>query len=141
MVPVHRGKGAKDRSVPLPPDTVALLRHSWTTHRPPTWLFPATGREPKPMTTAPAPMHRSSVQGAFRTAPHRAGLRQRDVGMHPLRHGYATPLLEAGGNLRAMQRYMGHARLETTRLYLHLTHKGQEDAVQRIHTVRQGWPS
>jgi hypothetical protein len=36
---------------------------------------------------------------------------------------------------------MGHARLETTMLYLHLTHKGQEDAVQRINTVMQGLPS
>jgi hypothetical protein len=35
---------------------------------------------------------------------------------------------------------MGHARLETTMLSLHLTHKGQEDAVQRSHPVRPGVP-
>jgi hypothetical protein len=36
---------------------------------------------------------------------------------------------------------MGHARLATTMLYLHLTHKGQDDAVQRINTVMPGVPS
>ena len=86
-------------------------------------------------------MHRSSVQGAFRKAQHRAGSLKRDGGLHTLRHCYATHLLEAGVNLRAMQRSMGHARLETTMLSLHLTHKGQEDAVQRINTVMPGLPS
>ena len=93
------------------------------------------------MTTATEPMHRSSVQGACRTAQQRAGIMKRAVGMPTLRHCSATPLLEAGVNLRAMQRYMGHARLETTMLYLHLTQKGQEDAVQRINTVMQGLPA
>ena len=138
---VSRGKGAKDRYVPLPPDTFALLRRYWTTHRHPPWLFPATGRTHKHMTTATEPMNRSSVQGAFRKAQQRAGITKRAVGIHTLRHCYATPLLEAGVNLRAIQRYMGHARLETTMMYLHLTHKGHEDAVQRINTVMRGLPS
>src|SRR6266516_3064081 len=42
QVHVHRGKGAKDRYVPLPAETLALLRTSWTTHRHPTRLSPAT---------------------------------------------------------------------------------------------------
>jgi integrase/recombinase XerD len=141
MVHVHRGQGAKDRYVPLPPDTLALLRRYWTTHRHPPWLFPATGRDQKPMTTATAPMSRSRVQGAFRKAQPRAGLLKRDVGMHTLRHCYATHLLEAGVNLRAIQRDRGHARLETTLLSLHLTHKGQAEAIQRINPVMRGLPS
>jgi integrase len=106
MVHVHRGKGAKDRDVPRPPHTFALLRHSWTTHRHPPWLLPATGRDQQHRATATEPMHRSSVHGAFRKAPQRAGIMKRDVGMHPhpLRPCYATPRLEAGVNLRAMQR-------------------------------------
>jgi integrase/recombinase XerD len=103
MVHVHRGKGAKDRYVPLPPNTFALLRHSWTTHRHPPWLFPATGRDQKPRTTATEPMNRRSVQGAFRKAQQRAGIMKRAVGIPTLRHCYATPLLEAGVNLRAMR--------------------------------------
>ena len=86
-------------------------------------------------------MHRSSVQGAFRKAKQRAEINKRDVGPHTLRHSYATHLLEAGVNLRAMQRYMGHAQLETTMISLHLTQKGQENAVQRINEVMQGLSS
>lgn len=87
MVPVHRGKGAQDRDVPLPGDTLALLRHYWTTHRHPLWLFPATGRDQKQMARAPEPMSRSRVQGAFRKAKPRAGIIQHEVGLHTLRHG------------------------------------------------------
>lgn len=141
MVHVHRGKGAKDRYVPLPQDTLPLLRHYWGTHRHPTWLFPATGRDQKHMPTAIEPMSRSSVQGAFRKAKQRAGITKRDLGIHTLRHCYATHLLEAGVNLRAIQHYMGHAQLDTTMVYFHLTQKGHEDAVQRINTVMQGWQS
>jgi integrase/recombinase XerD len=139
MVHVHRGKGAKDRYVPLPHATLALLRLYWQTHRNPTLLLPACGRDHTPMATAPAPMRRSSVQGAFRKAPQRAGIIKRDVGGHTLRQCYATQLLEAGVNLRAMQRYLGHAHLETTMLYLHLTQKGHEDAYQRIDALMRGF--
>ena len=72
MVHVHRGKGAKDRYVPLPEDTLALLRTYWGTHRNKTWLFPATGRDQKQSPTAAEPMSRASVQGAFRKAKQRA---------------------------------------------------------------------
>src|SRR5262249_1155978 len=86
-------------------------------------------------------MPRRSVQGAFRKATQRAGIRTRDVGPHPPRQAYATHLLEAGGNLRAIQRYMGQAHLETTMIYLHLTQTGQEDAVQRMHALMRGLSS
>jgi len=55
----------------------------------------------------------------------------------PLKNG-TTHLLEAGVNLRVIQRYMGHAQLETTMIYLHLTQKGQEDACQLINQVMEG---
>src|SRR5215831_14638091 len=112
QVHVHRGKGAKDRYVPLPEDTLALLRTSWKTHRNKTWLFPATGRDHTQSPTAASPMSRSSVQGAFRTARQRAGI-----------------------NPRLIQRYLGHTQLETTMVYLHLTHKGHEDAYERLNAL------
>jgi integrase len=100
QVHIHRGKGAKDRYVPLPAETLALLRTSWKTHRNTTWLFPATGRNHQHSPTATSPMSRSSVQGAFRLATHRAGLTKMGVAIHTLRHAYATHLLEAGVNPR-----------------------------------------
>ena len=134
----HRGKGAKDRYVPLPADTLALLRTYWKTHRHPTWLFPATGRDHTQSPTAASPMSRSSVQGAFRKAKQRAGITKTGVAIHTLRHSYATHLLEAGVNPRLIQRYLGHTQLETTMLYLHLTHKGHEDAYERLNALMHG---
>lgn len=138
MIHVHRGKGAKDRYVPLPQSTLNLLRQYWRTHRHPRLVFPALGRKRTSLQQAPHPMAKSSVQGAFRQAKFDAGVRKKAVSIHTLRHSYATHLLEAGVNLRVIQRYMGHARLETTMLYLHLTQKGQEDACQLINHVMEG---
>lgn len=138
QVHVHRGKGAKDRYVPLPAETLALLRTYWKTHRNQTWLFPATGRDQRQSPTATSPMSRSSVQGAFRIAKQRAGLSKTGVAIHTLRHSYATHLLEAGVNPRLIQRYLGHTQLETTMIYLHLTHKGHEDAYERLNTLMHG---
>jgi integrase/recombinase XerD len=138
MVHVHRGKGAKDRYVPLPGSTLALLRTYWRTHRNPTLLFPAIGRGHQAAPVATTPMAPSSVQGAFRQAVQAAGIHKRQVSLHTLRHCYATHLLEAGVNIRTIQRYMGHTDLETTMVHLHLTQKGQEDAYQLIDTVMGG---
>jgi len=141
QVHVHRGKGAKDRYVPLPEDTLALLRTYWKTHQNPTGLFPATGRDQKQSPTATFPMSPNSVQGAFRKAKRRASITPAGVAIHTLRHAYATHLLEAGVNRRLVQRYLGHSRLETTMVYLHLTPKGHEDAYQRINSLMQGLAS
>ena len=138
QVHVHRGKGAKDRYVPLPADTLTLLRTYWKTHRHTTWLFPATGRDHQHSSTALSPMRRTSVQGAFRTAKHRARITKMGVAIPTLRHSYATHLLEAGVNPRLIQRYLGHTQLETTMVYLHLTHKGHEDAYERLNALMHG---
>lgn len=135
MVHVHRGKGAKDRFVPLPESTLKMLRHYWTTHRHPRLLFPALGRGRNQAASADSPMPKSSVQGALRRAKQAAGIQKRGFSVHSLRHCYATHLLEAGVNLRVIQQYLGHAHIETTLIYLHLTHKGQGDAYERINTL------
>ena len=138
MIHVHRGKGAKDRFVPLPHATLAILRTHWRRHRNPRLLFPACGRNGRAAATATTPMAKSSVQGAFRHAKRDAGVGKRGVPVHTLRHCYATHLLEAGVNLRVIQKNMGHASLETTMMYLHLTHKGTEDAYALIDRVMEG---
>jgi hypothetical protein len=135
---VHRGKGAKDRSGPLPADTLALLRTSWTTHRQPTWLLPATGRQHPPSPPAASPRRRSSGQGAFRPAQQRACLTPTGVAIPTLRPASATPRLDAGVKPRLIQRYLGHTHRATTMVSLPLTHKGHEDAYERLSALMQG---
>ena len=131
LVHVRRGKGAKDRYVPLPPRTLALLRQSWTTHRHPTWLFPAPGRGGIGMSTASEPMPRSRVQDAFRVALKQSSLNKR-ASVHTLRHRSATHLLEAGVNLRLIQDYLGHKTPTTTAISTHLTVKADGMARQAL---------
>lgn len=135
MLHVHRGKGARDRVLPLPEKTLLLLRHYWKTHRHPRLLFPATGQNHQQASTASAPMSRASVQGAFLKARLRAGISKRGISLHSLRHSYATHLLEAGVPLPTIQRYLGHCSLETTTVYLHLTPEGQQQAVTHINRL------
>ena len=135
MIHIHRGKGAKDRYVPLPESTYALLRRYWLTHRNPRLIFPAVGRGGQSGPTSQMPMSIEGVQGALRKAKHAAGIKKKGVSVHTLRHSYATHLLEAGVNLRVIQKNLGHSNIETTMIYLHLTNKGMEDAYQIINAV------
>jgi site-specific recombinase XerD len=134
MVHVHRGKGAKDRYVPLPGRTLTVLREYWATHRHPEWLFPARGRDGPQSATADQPMTRSSVQKAMSRVVQELEFKK-TISIHSLRHSYATHLLEAGVNLRLIQQYLGHSSLLSTMVYLHLTTASQEQAVARIERL------
>lgn len=136
---IHRGKGAKDRYVPIPTETLLLLRKHWKTHRNPVLIFPALGRGHNDAALSQTPMAISSVQGAFRDAKAAAGINKRGVCLHTLRHSYATHLLEAGVNIRTIQQYLGHSQLETTMIYLHLTQKGHEDAFNIINSLMKSF--
>jgi integrase/recombinase XerD len=134
LVHVRRGKGAKDRYVPLPGRTLTALREYWATHRHPAWLFPDRGRDGRRAAAADQPMTRSSVQKAMSRVVQELGF-TKVVSVHTLRHSYATHLLEAGVNLRLIQQYLGHSSLGTTMVYLHLTTASQEQAVARIEAL------
>lgn len=131
---VHRGKGAKDRYVPLPVSTLKVLRAYWVTHRNPILIFPALGRGGQDGPTSKIPMNISTVQGALRRVVKQLGLKKR-ISVHTLRHSYATHLLEAGVNIRRIQQYLGHASLNTTMVYLHLTTQGHERACSIINDL------
>jgi integrase/recombinase XerD len=124
---VRCGKGGKDRFVPLASGMVEELRAWWKTHRHPTFLFPGPScgwrERAQPADAAQrAPTHLSvsAVQNTFRLARATAGL-PAEATVHTLRHCYATHLLEEGVSLRLISQYLGHASLETTLIYLHLT--------------------
>jgi integrase/recombinase XerD len=115
---IQRGKGGRDRYVPLSPTLLETLRVYWRWMKPKTWLFPGTiagWRADKPITP-------KVVWDACRTAARRAGLEKR-VSAHLLRHSYATHLLEAGADLRTIQLLLGHVKLEHTVIYLHLSRR------------------
>ena len=128
---VHRGKGAKDRYVPLPQATLKTLRSYWKHHRNPRWIFPRLGRSGKEGPTAQEPMNYTSVQGALRRVLKQLKFKKR-VSIHTLRHSYATHLLEAGVNIRRIQQYLGHRSLNSTMVYLHLTTQGHQRAYDII---------
>jgi len=134
LVHIHRGKGSVDRYVPLPPSTLETLRRYWATHRNPRLLFPACGRGRKHGASATEPVPKSTIQGALRRVVAELGIKKH-VSVHTLRHSYATHLLEAGVNLRLIQKYLGHKTLKTTTIYLHLTRHGHEHAHAKIDAL------
>ena len=86
-------------------------------------------------------MRDTTVQDCIKKVVDQLGWSKRGISTHTLRHCYATHLLEAGVNLRQIQKYLGHSTLQTTTIYLHLTTVGEEVAVAKIHalmTDRQG---
>ena len=134
---VHRGKGAKDRYVPLPQSTLLILRSYWKLHRNPTWIFPRLGRGGNEGPTAQQHMSHTSVQGALRRVLKQLKFTKR-ISIHTLRHSYATHLLESGVNIRRIQQYLGHSSLNSTMIYLHLTTQGHERAYDIINDLMKG---
>lgn len=134
MLHVRQGKGAKDRYVPLPNAILEMLRTHWTTHRHPTWLFPAKARNGDPSAAVVAPMSTSGVQGAMRAAVKESGLHKHAT-VHTLRHSYATHLLEANVSLRLIQAYLGHSSPTTTARYTHLTRPTETAATEAINRI------
>jgi integrase/recombinase XerD len=118
LIHIQRGKGGRDRYVPLSPTLLETLRVYWRWMKPKTWLFPGTiagWRADKPITP-------KVVWDACQSAATRASIKKR-VSAHVLRHSYATHLLEAGADLRTIQLLLGHVKLEHTVVYLHLSRR------------------
>jgi len=135
---VRKGKGGKDRDVPLPESTYRMLQDYWRTHRNERLVFPALGRRRTGGRTAQKPMAMGSVQGAMRKILKQLPKIKKHATIHTLRHSYATHLLEAGVNIRIVQQYLGHASLATTMIYLHVTNLGNDDAAGRINRLMGG---
>ena len=134
MLHVRHGKGGKDRYVPLPERTLELLREYWKTHRNPVWIFPSEGKAHVPLKSSTEPIHKSSVQDAFRAALKQTKL-NKAASVHTLRHSWATHLLEAGVNLRLIQEYLGHSSPTTTSIYTHLTARAEDLGRQAINRI------
>jgi integrase/recombinase XerD len=139
---VRNGKGGKDRYVPMAPAMVAELRAWWKVHRHRTWLFPSPGRGwaerahslSEAMQRAIEPMSTCAVQMAFKLARAQSGTNPAAT-CHTLRHSYATHLLEEGGALLQISRYLGHESLDTTVVYTHLTSVSEARTQQALRTL------
>src|SRR4029077_8838764 len=117
VIHVQGGKGRKDRDVLLSPKLLdELERHSHRLRpRSSVWLFP--GRH---VLTSDRPITSKVIYHACKQASRRAALSKK-VHPHTLRHCFATHLLEAGADLRTIQKLLGHSSLEETAKYLPLS--------------------
>jgi site-specific recombinase XerD len=121
VIHIRQGKGSRDRDIPLSRKLLEALREYWRWKKPKIYLFPSTpGKR-----GVEEPMSDKVVWWAVREAARRAGI-TRKIGPHTFRHSFATELLEAGTDLRTIQLLLGHARLEDTTLYLHLSRRHLE---------------
>ncbi len=142
---VRAGKGGKDRMVPVPPVMVEDLRRYWAFHRNPRLLFPNVGRghcDPEALKTrmheATQPMSVSAVQRLMSVA--RKELHLTHASPHTLRHSFATHLVEAGASLHLVKQLLGHSHINTTMVYLHLTHRSDQDSRRLIESLCNGLP-
>ncbi|SHJ90117.1 tyrosine-type recombinase/integrase [Pseudozobellia thermophila] len=107
VVRIVGAKGKKDRYVPLPKSLLPQLRAYYSAYRPKEYLLEGQYG---------GAYSKSSVQQAFKKAMQKAGIKKK-IGVHGLRHSYATHLLEAGADMRFIQELLGHNSIKTTQIY------------------------
>ncbi|RRQ50245.1 integrase [Maribacter algicola] len=111
MVRISVAKGKKDRYVPLPESILPKLREYYIAYKPKLYLFEGQYG---------GPYAKSSLQQVFKNALRKAGIKK-TIGIHGLRHSYATHLLESGADMRFVQELLGHNSIKTTQLYTKVT--------------------
>jgi site-specific recombinase XerD len=111
MIHIRQSKYYKDRYVPLSPLMLEGLRKYYYACHPVDYLF--NGYEPG------SPLSVRGMQGALREAVKKCNL-QKGISLHTLRHSYATHLLEFGMDIVSIKELLGHVKIETTLVYLHV---------------------
>lgn len=115
---ITQGKGKKARYVPLSKHLIRGLKAYTSAEKPKDWLFNG-----QPIDRAGGDFDsrysQRGVQWVINQAVKRAGIKKH-VTTHTLRHTYATHLLEDGLDIMSIKELMGHARIETTLVYLHI---------------------
>jgi integrase/recombinase XerD len=111
MIHIRRSKFNKDRYVPLSPLILQGLRKYYFACQPVDYLF--NGNSPG------VPLSVRGMQWALREAVKKCKL-QKGISLHTLRHSYATHLLEMGMDIVSIKELLGHERIQTTMVYLHV---------------------
>ena len=128
---VFQGKGAKDRYTLLPDKLLEQLRLLYLEEgRPKDYLF--TSKQTK------RALHVRSMQVIVNAAMTKAGFGDKSFTAHTLRHSFATHLLNTGANLHVIKTLLGHSKLETTMVYLHLQNHTQAGIVSPLEAVVYG---
>lgn len=123
VITIRGGKGKKDRVLPMTHKHLRRLRKHWRAVRSPKWMFVGADLT---LPISERPIHR-----AFSKAVKKAGIKKR-VGTKTLRHSRATHLLEAGTDLRIIQKLLGHERIQTTLIYTQVSTKALRMSVQDL---------
>jgi len=124
-----RGKGKKERLVPIGQPALQAIENYWQTLK-----QPPSGESPVFLTETKRAAPLQPVQ-LSRRLKHYLALAGLDPGLtpHKLRHSYATHLLDAGADLRSVQELLGHAHLITTQVYTHVTTERLKKAYDAAH--------
>lgn len=113
LVHIEGAKGKKDRYVTLPSSVLVDLRSYYRAYRPKIYLFEGqTGGK----------YAVRSVQAVFKDAMKKAKI-NKSVGIHGLRHSYATHLLECGTDMVFIQKLLGHKDIKTTEIYAKVSNR------------------
>jgi len=124
-----RGKGKKERLVPVGKPAMMAIQDYWNTFkRPPGGASPVFFSETKKR----APLSPLQLSRRLKKYLIIAGL-DPSLTPHKLRHSYATHLLDAGADLRSVQELLGHAHLITTQVYTHVTTERLKRAYDAAH--------
>ncbi len=111
LVLIRAAKGKKDRYTKLPTSILDLIKKYFQTYQPKIYLF--EGQYGGAYSVR-------SVQAVFKNAMQKAGI-HRNIGIHGLRHSYATHLIESGADIRHLQLLLGHNSIKTTQIYTHVS--------------------
>lgn len=113
IIHIREGKGRVDRIVPVPARLWQKMDEYLESYTPATFLF--EGPSGKRYSS-------ESVYNVFKQALRKAGI-QKEVGVHSLRHSYATHLHENGLDIRYIQELLGHKSTRTTEIYTHVSRR------------------
>ena len=125
QVLIARAKGKKDRYANLPESILEDLRSYYKQYRPSNYLF--EGQDGGKYSTR-------SVQSVFKTAMRKANI-NKDVGIHGLRHSFATHLLESGTDITYIQNLLGHNDVRTTMKYAKVAQKNLKNVKSPLDTL------